>query len=73
MEGTNRYPRAKPKALGTLHVSYLLNDVRPLRARLDAADIEVTDYGAVSTLFGAGEAIAFGSPAGMRIEAHQRD
>ncbi len=72
VEGANLYPRARPKALGTLHVSYTLPDLAPLRQRLDAADIPITEYGQVSTLFGEGEAIAFASPAGLRIEAHQR-
>ena len=72
VEGTNRYPLAKPKSLGTLHVSYMLADLTPLRSRLEEAGIPVTEYGAVTTLFGSGEAIAFASPAGLRIEAHQR-
>ena len=73
VEGTNLYPRAKPKALGTLHVSYMAADLEPLRVRLMAAEIPVTEYGHVSSLFGDGEAIAFASPAGLRIEVHQRD
>ncbi len=73
VDGANRYPRAKPKALGTLHVSYMTGDLAPLRARLEGAGIAVTDYGPVTTLFGTGPAIAFASPAGLRIEAHQRD
>jgi catechol 2,3-dioxygenase-like lactoylglutathione lyase family enzyme len=71
--GENRYPRAKPKALGTLHVSYMTSDLASLGARLKGAGIAVTDYGPVTTLFGTGPAIAFASPAGLRIEAHQRD
>ena len=73
VEGANRYPQAKPKALGTLHVSYMTSDLTSLRARLAGAGIAVTDYGPVTTLFGTGPAIAFASPAGLRIEAHQRD
>ena len=51
----------------------MATDLAPVRERLANAGIPVTDYGTVSTLFGSGEAIAFASPAGLRIEVHQRD
>ncbi len=72
VEGEDLYPRARPKALGTLQVSYTISDLQPLISRLEAAGITYTRYGDVRTLLGSGEAIAFHSPAGFRIEAHQR-
>jgi hypothetical protein len=72
VSGTNLYPKARPKALGTLHVSYVTQDLKPVRSRLGLAGVPITEYGPVSTLFGSGEAIAFASPAGFRIEVHQR-
>ena len=73
VRGTNLYPKAKPKALGTLHINFMAADLRPLRASLAAAEIPVTDYGSVSTIFGEGDAISFYSPAGLRIEVHERN
>ena len=72
VEGEDRYPRARPKALGTFQVSYGIDDLEPLISRLEAAGISYASYGEVSTLLGTAEAIAFHSPAGFRIEAHQR-
>ena len=72
VRGTNRYPQAKPKALGTLHINYMTGDLAAVKARLAAAGVPATEYGNVSTLFGAGEAIAVMTPAGMRIEIHER-
>lgn len=72
VEGTNRYPLAKPKALGTLHISFTTSDLDGIRQRLDAAEIPINEHGNVNTLFGSGEAISISSPAGFRIEIHER-
>jgi catechol 2,3-dioxygenase-like lactoylglutathione lyase family enzyme len=72
VRGTNRYPQAKPKALGTLHITYMTGNLAAVKARLAAAGVPATEYGNVSTLFGSGEAIAVTTPAGMRIEIHER-
>lgn len=73
VEGEDRYPRARPPALGTLHVSYLVDDLTPLLDRLDAAGVPVQQIGPIETLFGRGPAAVFYSPAGLRVEAHQRN
>ena len=72
VEGSDRYAMAKPKALGTLHVSYFLDDLAPLKQRLSTFGTEFVEHNAVDTLFGSGPAISFRTPAGLRIEAHQR-
>lgn len=71
VEGEDRYGRAKPKALGTLHISYFVDDLGPLEERLAARGVSVTRHGMSETLFGKGQAISFRSPAGLRIEAHE--
>ncbi|MEE8306157.1 MAG: VOC family protein [Gammaproteobacteria bacterium] len=71
VEGADLYPKAKPKALGVLHITFRTKNLAPLRGRLAAAGRQVVDYGAVNTLFGAGELIAFSSPSGLRIEVLQ--
>ena len=72
VEGGNLYPRARPKSLGILHVAYEAPSLAPLRRRLDDRRIEFSEHAPVSTLFGAGPAISFASPAGFRIEIHER-
>lgn len=72
VEGSDRYPLARPKALGTLHVTYFVDDLEPLRQRLRSHESTFEEYAPVETLFGSGRAISFHSPAGLRIEAHQR-
>jgi catechol 2,3-dioxygenase-like lactoylglutathione lyase family enzyme/predicted small lipoprotein YifL len=71
--GTNRYPRARPKALGTLHINFTTADLAPVKSRLTAAGVPFDEFPRISTLFGQGEAIAVASPAGLRIEIHQRN
>lgn len=72
VDGNNLYPRARPKSLGVLHVSYETSGLEPMRRRLDDRRIEFSEHGSVSTLYGSGPAISFRSPAGFRIELHQR-
>ena len=71
VEGEDRYPRAVPPALGTLHVRYEIADLASLKARLDGLGITYRSHDAVTTLLGSGPAIVFHSPAGFRIEAQQ--
>ena len=71
VEGENRYPRAVPPALGTLHVRYELENLEPLTSRLEALGVDYRSHDSVETLLGSGSAIVFRSPAGFRIEAQQ--
>lgn len=72
VDGDNRYPRARPKSLGVLHVSYETSSLTELRRVLDSRRVDFSEYGEVDTLFGTGSAIAFHSPAGFRVEVHER-
>lgn len=72
VEGNNLYSRATPKSLGILHVSYEAPRLAPIRRLLDARRIEFSEYGSVSTLYGSGAVISLRSPAGFRIEIHER-
>jgi catechol 2,3-dioxygenase-like lactoylglutathione lyase family enzyme len=67
--GDNLFPRARPKALGVLHVSFESPNVTSLRQRLAAAGIAFAEHGQTSTLATTGDTISFLTPAGMRIEA----
>ena len=54
--GENLYPRAKPPATGILHMNYRVPDLQPIRERLKAAKIAITEHGAISTIYGSGPA-----------------
>lgn len=71
VSGNNLYPLAKPTALGVLHISYQVDDLRKILSRLQASGIEVTEHGVVKTMIGEGRAVSFHTPAGLRIEVHE--
>ncbi len=68
LEGEDLYPRAKPPATGILHMNYRVKSLAPVRTRLRAAQIAVTEHGALSALYGSGPILSCHSPAGFRIE-----
>lgn len=72
VNGNNLYSRAKPKSPGILHVSYEAPRLAPIRRLLDERRIEFSEYGPVPTLYGTGAVISLHSPAGFRIEIHER-
>jgi catechol 2,3-dioxygenase-like lactoylglutathione lyase family enzyme len=69
--GNNLFARARPPALGTLHVTYRVPDARPLLARLRTAKVDATDHGNRNLLYGTGRVVSFHSPAGFRIEVQE--
>ena len=73
VEGQDRYPRARPKARGILHISYVVDDASALRQRLSARSVAVTDHGTRSTLVATGRAWSFASPAGLVIYVYESD
>jgi len=69
--GDSLYARARPKALGILHVSYHVEQIVDIEIALDQFGARYRSYGLVDTLAGRGETIAFEAPSGFRIEAMQ--
>jgi len=67
-DGDNLFPRARPKALGVLHVSFESTGMAALRQRLAVAGVDIAEHGRTSTLATSGDTISFLTPAGMRIE-----
>lgn len=67
VDGENRYPLARPKSLGILHVVYVIGDASDLRRRLSERSIDVADHGRVDSLVADGDVISFRSPAGLAI------
>lgn len=72
VEGENRYARARPKSRGVLHVSYSVSSLEPMRRRLDQHRVDFGEHGVVETLYGSGAVMSFHTPAGLRIELHER-
>lgn len=66
-ESESRYERARPPALGTLHPTWQVAHLDPLRARLRAAGQSWTEHGHINALFGTGEMLSTTSPAGLHI------
>ena len=59
VEGTNLYSLAIPKALGVLHIVYVVPKATALRQRLADRRVTVTDHGQVSTLLADGRVMSF--------------
>jgi catechol 2,3-dioxygenase-like lactoylglutathione lyase family enzyme len=70
--GKNRYPQARPGALGFLHVGFLAADLAAFGQRAKNEGIPVRSCEAVETLYGTGRVAVITSPAGQRIEVHER-
>lgn len=73
VSGKDLYPLAKPKALGVLHISYVVDELRSLLGRLEARGVAIHDHGFVRTLSGEGRVISFQTPAGLRIEVYENN
>lgn len=71
INGQNRYPLAKPPALGTLHAVLLTSGVGQVTQRANAAGVPVTEHGTVETIFAHGPAITLHTPAGLRLDIHE--
>ena len=67
VRGRNLYPRAVPKSLGVLHISYVVGDAAALRDRATKAGADVVSHGEFSTLAASGNVFSFATPAGLQI------
>jgi len=70
LEGNNLYPRAKPNALGLLHICYVIADHELLLQRLDKHGIEVARHNNVDSIHGRCDVVTFYTPAGLKIEVY---
>ncbi len=71
LDGHNRYPLAKPPALGILHAVLLTSSVENVVQRANAAGVPVTEHGAVETIYAQGPALTLHTPAGLRLDIHE--
>ena len=72
LEGKNRFPMAKPPALGTLHCTFAVNSLDRFVERAAKMGVEVVAHENIETIFCAGTVYSVYSPAGLRIEIFQR-
>lgn len=71
VSGTNLYPRAVPKALGVLHITYVVQSAAELQERLSMQEVPVTHHGELQTLVAKGQVHSFLSPAGLGIYVYE--
>jgi len=71
LKGTGLYPRARPPGLGTLMVSYQVDDIKALADRLIRHRVKYTCSNAVDTVLGDGAVLQFASPAGFRVQVFE--
>ncbi len=70
--GANRYPRAQPGARGVTHLNWWRDDLEAFAAHLRAQGVSYESSKVESSLFQSSCSLAFHSPAGLRLEVHQR-
>ena len=71
-DGIDRFPLARPPALGILHCGFAVESVADVVRRARRAGFGGDEFEAVDTVFGAGRFGVLRSPAGLRIELYQR-
>lgn len=71
IDGHNRYPLAKPPALGTLHAVLLSPSLDEVRQRARTTGNAITEHGTVETIYAHGPAITLHTPAGLRLDIHE--
>ena len=71
-DGADRYLRALPGARGVTHLNWWLDEIEPFAAHLRGKGVpyELSKVG--SSLFQSSSCLIFHSPAGLRLEVHER-
>ena len=71
-EGEDRYPRAQPRARGITHLNWWVDDIEAFAAHLRAQGVPYAVSKVKGNLFQSSSSLVFQSPAGLRLEVHQR-
>ncbi len=69
--GADRYPLARPKSLGVLHVNYHCANLQALAEQLARVGCAAVAHQPGTTLPGTGAALTVRSPAGLRIDVFE--
>ena len=70
--GTDRFARARPPALGSLHVALFVFDLALVLEAAGARGSRVQEHGVIDTLYGKGWAATVFAPNGLRVEMMER-
>lgn len=73
VEGSDRYPLARPGARGVLHVTFDVKDASSIVERARQAGAPVEETSSARTLTGSGRVFTVTTPAGLRIELREPD
>ena len=71
-DGANRYPRAQPGARGITHLNWRRDDLEAFAAHLRAQGVPYESSKVEGSLFQTSSSLIFHSPAGLRLEVHER-
>ena len=71
-DGANRYPRAQPGARGITHLNWWLDDIEAFAAHLTEQGVSCKLSKVEGSLIQSSSSLIFQSPAGLRLEAHER-
>ena len=71
-DGANRYPRAQPGARGITHLNWWLDDIEAFAAHLTEQGVSYKLSKVEGSLIQSSSSLIFQSPAGLRLEAHER-
>ena len=71
-DGADLYPRALPGARGVTHLNWWLDEIEPFAAHLKTHGISYELSRVESSLFQSSSSLIFQSPAGLRLEVHER-
>lgn len=68
ISGVDRFPLARPPALGVLHCGFTVESLDGFARHAMATGVDLVRYDNLNTLFGAGAVGVLSSPSGLRIE-----
>ena len=68
----NRFARARPPALGALHVTLFVSDLGSVLEAARAHGSRAWEHGGVDTIYGLGSAATLFAPNGLRVELMER-
>ena len=71
-DGADRYPRARPGARGITHLNWWVDDIEAFAAHLTAQGVTHELSKVEGWLFQSSASLVFQSPAGLRLEVHER-
>ena len=71
-DGANLYPRAHPGARGITHLNWWMDDIETFAAHLAAQGVSYELSKVEGRLFQSSYSLIFQSPAGLRLEVHER-